>query len=514
MTATNRIILNTVATYSRSLLSLGMGLFSVRWVLAALGKSDFGLFGVVGGIVMCVQLLNIVMSNAVSRYYAFAIGKAERIEEVNSSCEELSAWFNSAASIHFVLPIMLILIGYPIGVWAIEHWLTIPADRVYACVWVFRLTLVAAFFNMATVPYIAMYRARQLIVELTVWDILRSVITFIGAFLLQYIRGDCLIAYAGIMALGPVLVVLIQVYRARRRFDCCHLHFRKLFDFTRMRQIAMFGGCDLFSSLGIVVRDNGAAFIINKLFGPIANSSYSVANQLSAHTNTLASAMQGALVPAITTSEGAGRHVEAVKLSYRSCKFFSLLVLVFAVPLYIEAENVINLWLVNPPENSALLCRCVLVSLLCSKVGLGYHMTLLALGKVGLYQFTLGIVSYLTLPMMYVLSKMYGVAGVGYTVVINALLQSIVRVLFAHFLAGVKVVNWFVTVVIPVVIVAMISGGIGFVSSYYMPETFTRICLTTLISITALAVAGMYLAMDQHERGFLINAIAAIKKRL
>ena len=56
MTQNRRIVLNIVATYGRSLYALVCGLFISRWVLAALGKTDFGLFGVVDGMMVIVML--------------------------------------------------------------------------------------------------------------------------------------------------------------------------------------------------------------------------------------------------------------------------------------------------------------------------------------------------------------------------------------------------------------------------------------------------------------------------
>lgn len=56
MTQNRRILLNIVATYGRSLYALVCGLFISRWVLAALGKTDFGLCGVVSGMTVIVML--------------------------------------------------------------------------------------------------------------------------------------------------------------------------------------------------------------------------------------------------------------------------------------------------------------------------------------------------------------------------------------------------------------------------------------------------------------------------
>lgn len=513
MTGTNRILLNTFATYARSVLSLLMGMFSVRWVLAALGKSDYGLFGVVGGIVVCIQLLNVVMSNAVARFYAFAIG--ETVDMGRKQGEELlMSWFNAAFSIHAFLPVLLVIIGYPIGVWAIENWLVIPSARIQACLWVFRLSILSAFFNMVSVPYIAMYKAKQLIAELTVWEMLRSVITFTGAYMLLYVETDRLIVYAAIMALAPSVVLLIQVCRARKVFGFCRVRIGCLFDREKIQRVIVFGACDLFSSLGVVVRDNGAAFVVNKVFGPLVNSAYSVANGLSSQANILASAMHGALMPAVTSFEGAGERQKAIRLSHQSCKFCTLLVLLFAIPLYMEADMVLRLWLGNPPEFAATLCRCALVSMACAKVGLGYHMSILALGKVGRYQFTLGFISYLTVPVMYFLAKAFGVVGVGYALVANSIAQSLTRVIFARSLVGVRFGYWAARILLPVLLSMALSIFAGYAPYCYMEASFARIVVTTLVVVSSLSLASWFVVLDGEERSFFLSRLHLIMQRV
>lgn len=513
MKQSSRILLNTIATYLRSVLSLFLGLFSVRWVLSALGKSDFGLFGVVGSIIVCVQLLNIVMSNAVARYYAYAIGEA-RCLPTGKGNDLLSEWFNSALTIHCILPTVLVVIGYPIGIWAIENWLVIPEGRIYACIWVFRMSIAAAFFNMVSVPYIAMYKASQLIVELTVWDVLRSLITFTGAFALLYVGGDKLIFYAAIMSIAPTVVVLIQICRARNRFVFCRVCAQRLFDLGKIRRVAAFGLCDLFSSLGVVARDHGAAFIINKMFGSVVNSAYSIANQLSRQANALANSMHGALMPAVTSHEGEGRHDEAIALSHRSCKLCTLLVLLFAVPLFIEVDEVLRLWLVDPPEYAADLCRCVLASIVCTKIGLGYHMAILAVGKVGLYQFTLGMVSYFTVFLMYIFAKCFGVIGIGYAIIANSAALSLVRILFAHRIVGIGLWYWIGRIATPIAVVAALSLAVGGVMEHAFPQSFIRICLTTVMTVSVLLSFSALLVFDGEERRFVLNMIVGCKNRL
>ena len=56
MSPNRRILLNTVATCGRGLCAVVCGVVVGRWVLAALGKSEFGVCGVVGGMTVIEML--------------------------------------------------------------------------------------------------------------------------------------------------------------------------------------------------------------------------------------------------------------------------------------------------------------------------------------------------------------------------------------------------------------------------------------------------------------------------
>ena len=115
MTANKRIFLNVIATYGRSLFGLACGLFSARWVLEALGKEDFGLYGVVGALTIFISFLNMMLSGALGRYYAFSIGEAKKAADNGRAADGLEncrRWFNTALSIHTIVPVVLMLIGY------------------------------------------------------------------------------------------------------------------------------------------------------------------------------------------------------------------------------------------------------------------------------------------------------------------------------------------------------------------------------------------------------------------
>ena len=113
-------MVNTVASYANSLIALFVALFSVRWVLQGLGQVDYGLYGVVGSIILLITFISGTLSIGVSRFYAYSIGQIYSLPKVEAD-EELKRWFNTALSIHILLPILLIGIGWPLGEYAIHH---------------------------------------------------------------------------------------------------------------------------------------------------------------------------------------------------------------------------------------------------------------------------------------------------------------------------------------------------------------------------------------------------------
>ena len=62
-----RIAKNTLLLYIRMLFIMVVSLYTSRIVLATLGISDYGIYNVVGGIVIMLSFLNGAMSTATQR---------------------------------------------------------------------------------------------------------------------------------------------------------------------------------------------------------------------------------------------------------------------------------------------------------------------------------------------------------------------------------------------------------------------------------------------------------------
>jgi O-antigen/teichoic acid export membrane protein len=491
--ASRRIIFNTLATYIRSVIAAGLGLFSSRWVLAALGASDYGLFAVVGSIITFITFLNGVMAGSASRHFAFALGRGDS--------DDVNKWFNTSLSIHLILPVVLISIGWPIGEYCIRQVLTIPPTRIAACLWVFRLSLIVAFVGMASIPYSAMFTAKQHIAELAVWGTLQSMMSFAFAYILTRVSGDRLLFYAGYGVAISGLFQFIQVMRAHHLFDECRLRYSRWFDTRRFMEIFSFASWNLIGSFGATLRDQGSAILLNTHFGPRVNAAFGIATQVSNQTSQLGVAMTQAFSPEVTASEGRGDRTRMLSLAQQASKFGTILVLLFAIPLMVEMDYILKLWLIEPPLHTALFCRLILATFVLDRLSAGYMLASHAYGKIAAYQATLGTCLVLTLPLAWVFLKLgTPPTGVGIAFVVTMAALSAGRVFWARRHLGVPIRRWLRDVARPssTVTLAALAAVMG--PRCLLSPSFLRLALVTVTGFVAILLTAWFLALDGHDR--------------
>ena len=490
------------------------GLFISRWVLAALGKTDFGLYGVVGGMTVFITFLNGLLSIATGRFYAFAEGQALKSASeghAEAGLEECRKWFSTAVLLHTVVPFILIILGYPLGMYAVENWLTIPLDRLDACRWVFRFVCISCFVGMINVPFQAMYTAKQYIAELTIYGIAATTANVLFMYFMVTHPGDWLARYALWMCLVSVVPQIIICLRATKVFPECQFRLSYAWNKGRVSELSSFAFWQAFGGLGAIFRGQGIQILVNKYFGPAYNASMSIANQVAAQSQTLSGAMQGAFAPAITTACGAGRYDEMRALAYRTCKFGMLLALIFVLPLALELRTILNLWLVDPPPYTAELCWCILLMDIIDKSASGHMLAVAAKGKIAAYQTFLGGSLILTLPLAWVMvAKGFGFVSIGWAMVLTMMMCSWGRVWFARKLVGMSARYWAFKIMLPMGVVVGIVGTVGYLLRYVMNTGLIRIFSTTIVCEALLIPLAWFVLLDASERFYLRSRLGRI----
>ena len=514
MKPSTRIIINTLATYSCSLFALFVSLFSARWVLQALGQSDFGLYGVVGSIVLLITFLNGGMSVGVARFYAYSIGRGHNLTE-EKAADDLKRWFNTALSVHMILPFLLILIGWPIGEYAIQHWMTIPSGRIDACIWVFRISLTTAFMSVFSVPFTAMYSAQQLISELAVFGIIGSCCNFVGAYCLLKAQSDRLVVYALYMMSINAGIPVLQIIRAMFKFKACRIQISYMFHKKYLKELFGFVGWKMFGMSCVVLRGQGTPVLVNLYFGPLVNAAYSIAYRLSTQATSLSGAMLGALQPALVSAEGKGDRQKMLGIALQACKFGTLLILFFVIPLVLEMNTLLHLWLKTPPEYAGELCQWMLAVLVIDNMTFGPMLAVNAFGKIAAYELIQGSVLFLALPLMWLFFWLgQGPVSIGCALFISTAIYCIGRLLFSKHLFQFPVGAWIRQVAFPVLTLIAGSAAAGWGVMRIVDAGFFRLCLTTAVTSVVTATIGWLWLLNGAERLFVHEIIKKMRARL
>lgn len=513
MTANKRIFINVVATYLRSLYGIVLGLFTARWMLGALGVTDFGLWGLIGGLVGFISFLNMLLAVSTSRFFAYAVGQKQGAF-AEEGLKECRAWFTCAFSFHFILGLVLVSLGYPAGSWAIRSYLTIPPDRVDACIWVWRLVCLNCFVGMVNVPFAAMYKARQEIAEMTLYGFCS---TTANAILLYYMithPGIWLVAFAiwhSVIALVPMMLMCIRAFVL---FDECRFVSGEFLRLPRLKKMIGYSLAQFLADFASLITGQGLSILVNRSLGPAFNASMTVANRVSDQTLTLGSAMIGALSPAITNAAGAGQYDRMRTLAYQSCKLGVLFVLVFAIPMVLEVDEVMILWLKNPPVESAALCSMMILSFVLNRSTAGLSSAIEALGKIAAFKSAMGLAGLLPLLLAGVFMWFgYGLRSVGIGFLLTNIPFSLIRLYYAKRLAKISVRYWMFKIFMPILIIFTCGIVVGGAPRFFMEQSFLRVVVTTFFVLLVVLPMSWFVALTADERSYVKTRLNRVLNR-
>ena len=473
----------------------------------ALGQVDYGLMGVVGGMTVFISYLNNILAGAIGRFYAVAVGEqATNKEEGLSSCR---MWFTTAVVIQTVMPTLLLIVCYPIGEWAVRDFLTIPADRVQDCVWVWRFVCFSCYLGMVSLPWNAMYIAHQYIAELTIYSFATTTLNAIFLYYMVTHPGIWLAKFAFWQCILGVVPNLIIWVRARYLFQECRIVRKHLKCWNNIKKMSAYALWSAWGMLGGVLRGQGIAILVNKYFGPKVNAGVAVGSSLSGHCGTLAGSMIGAFSPAIFNAWGARDFARARKLAFQVCKVGTLMILVFALPLSLEVDEVLRLWLKEPPQYAAELCLFIMAMTVIDRMATGHQICVNANGKVAAYQLFVGTSFVLALPLAWLLIKMgFGVYSVGWAIVTTMISCALGRVWFARKLVGMSSLLWLRSVFFPLLFLIVLCLSAGLLSRVFLSPSFLRVCVTTVVVEIILLPMVWFVILDAEERAFLKSRAA------
>ena len=392
-----RIVVNTGIIYGKLVITTVIGLLASRYILLALGSSDFGLYSVVGGIVTFLNVIGVTMVSTSYRFLAVGLGSG------NST--RLSQIYSSLSLIHLLLALFLIVVGEVLGMFYINNYLVVTADKLADARFVFHVSLLTAAVTVINVPASGLTIAKEKFLFTSIVEIVIAIARLVFVIFLMTYGGNKLRYFVFIM-LG------IQILNLAMYQSYCYIHNRNIIRFKYNRrkedykEIATFTGWSLFGASAYLGNTQGAAIIINRFFGTVLNAAYGIASQVNSYANTFIKGITQAAVPQIMKSYGAGNQERSLRLVYIICRISSLALLLLLVPMLSFTQEILVVWLKEPPEYADEFVVFLLITLFVSVLGSGFDSCIQSTGKIRNNEVVYAIISLSQLPIMYVAYKL------------------------------------------------------------------------------------------------------------
>ncbi len=502
-----RIAKNTLLLYFRMLFMMAVNLYASRVILNTLGVTDFGINNVVGGVITLLGFLTGSLGAASSRYITYDLGKGDS--------EVLRRTFGNILSIHLLLAVLVIVFGETAGLWFMSTQLQIPPERMTAAMWVYQFSIFSSAMAVVSVPYNATIIAHERMSAFAYISIADAVLKLLIVYLLVVIPYDKLIVYA-------ILLFCVQTFDRIVYGIYCSRHFeetrtRPKYNGRLFREIFAFAGWTMNGNLAVIGYTQGLNILLNMFFGPAVNAARGVAVQVQGVCQQFCSNFQMALNPQLTKSYAQGDLQNMHSLLTRSSKFSFFILLFIALPLMLEAEFVLRLWLGIVPEHTVAFLRLVLVTGLLYTLSNPIIVSVHATGRLKKFQIVEGTMLLSIVPIAYVLLKFCGVKPeyVFLVHIVVELFTQYARLRIVLPMVGMRLGDYLRQVVRPVLSVLVAAsivpllvyvciGGSGL-------APFLIVCAVNVVSVGMVVLA---LGCTRSERSFIVMRANAIVNKL
>lgn len=504
-----RIAKNTFFLYIRLLLAMGVGIYTSRIILSSLGQEDFGLYSVVGSIVVMFYFLNNSMSGATSRFLTFELGRKDY--------ERLKKTFSAALTIHIFIALIVVIIGETLGLWYLETKLVIPDGRLFAARWVYHLSLLSAVITITQVPYSASIIAHEKMDVYAYIEIIKTLLQLGIVFLLLLGDSDRLILYAVLMVSVSLITTLLYRWYCINRFQECKYKFHT--DKSIINPMLSFSGWNLYTDLAFQAQGNGINVILNLFFGTIVNAAYGIGLQLSRAVYSFISNFTMAVKPQIIKYYSIGQVREMESLMNSSTRYSFLMLFALAMPVILETDFLLSVWLKNPPEFSGLFCQLSLVMMMLNVFWINLKHATHATNNIRLASIIIGTL-FLSIPVISYLILKLGAKQVYIPMVISISMYAFIitaRLLIVKkLIPQISILRYIKNVILLSVITACVGSILPLSIYLYMSEGWYRLISVCAAYIFSMSLATYFFGMGKEMRSkvkmFLLKKIRSCKK--
>ena len=492
---TKRIAKNTLMLYFRQILIMIVSLYTVRVVLNTLGAEDYGIYNVVAGVVVLFSFVNNAMATSTQRFLNFNLGKEDT--------EKTQQTYSSSLLIHIGIALIFVILAETVGLWFVNTKLNIPLERHSAAMWCYQFSIITTVFNILRVPYNAVIIAYEKMSFFAWVSIVEAVLKLLVVYLLIISPLDKLVVYVILLTLVSIIILFCYKIYCNKKFEIAH--YKKVTDYSLVKEILGFSGWSLFGATANVANQQGTNIVLNMFTNVTVNAAMGIANQVNSAVYSFVSNFQTAFKPQLVKSYAAEKKEEFNSLIIRSAKFSFYLLWIIVLPLTLNLDFVLQIWLKNVPDFSIGFIKLILIYSLFESINGPLFLAVQATGKIKKYQIIVSCLIFSNLPFSIIA---FSLGANPYCVlIIRIILEcfiTIFRLLYLNKTQKFSIGSYLKNVMIPVLVVMIVSFFItSLISSYFsgLVFFFGSCAISVIVNMLLVCLVGI----NKNERKMIVN---------
>ena len=497
LSSNKRIAKNTIFLYVRMFITMTIGLYTSRLVLQTLGVEDFGIYNVVGGIVVLLGFLNQTLAVGAQRYITYALGKENTLLQRQT--------FSSILFLYAILVLIVLFLAETIGLFIINKYLTIPEERLWAANIVYQSSIISCVISFFQVPFYSAIIAYEKMGFYAYVSISETIFRLMLVVLINYITFDKLQIYAIFMSL--VQLVTFLLYFVYGIFKCnCVLSIK--YEKEILKSMSNFCGWNIFGAVSGVLSTQGINMLLNVYFGPACNAARGISVIVNNAVTQLSSGFQQAANPQITKLYAKANFDGLFKLITINSKISFILMSFIVIPFIIEMPFVLKIWLGTYPKESVLFCKIVLLQSLFLSLDRPFITGIYATGEMKIANLTSGLLYLMVFPISFLLLEN---GAESYAVFIVALLMQpfilLIDIMILKKFTKYEVGVFFSSVFVRCMIVFGLSFIISTISTHNLNIGFLRLFISIIVSFITTTILCLVIGLSTEERNEIKRVI-------
>lgn len=494
--ANKRIAKNTLVLYVRMLFTMGISLFTSRVVLQTIGVEDYGISSVVGGVISMFTFINAAMVSSTQRYLNF--------ELVRGDANQLRSVFSTSLQIHALIALAIIVLSETVGLWFLNEKLVIPEARMTAAMWVYQCSILSCAVSIMSTPYNAVIVAHEKMSAFAYISILDVSLKLLVVYLLVVLPFDKLIILAILNLLVQLFIRYIYTLYCHRHFPESYFQFR--FNKTLFKEMFGFAGWSFWGNLAAILYTQGLNMMLNIFFGPIVNAARGIAVQVQSAVQQFVGGFQTALNPQITKNYASNNLPQMHSLMFRSARFSFLLLFFLSLPVLMETNFILTLWLKTVPDDAVIFTQIMICISLIYTTANPCIIANQATGKVKIYQMVVGGILLLILPISYVVLKL---GAPAYSVfIVHFCIESLAqfsRMYMLRKLIHLPLWQYMKNIYIPIVSTVVIAIILPLVVRMQFAEGWLRFLAVGFTCVLSVGASSYFIGFTKQERVFFLD---------